>query len=132
MPAPNFSFHPQERAVTQVLDGSSLFGERVENESRSRLQESKETSSPARTINRAERNDFYQDSPSRHTAEEIVHQQVANRLSNEPISVSPRDRHERRSGSEDSEGASAGVGLVIGNELLNPDPVRGASKLLFN
>lgn len=117
----------QERAVTQVLDGSSVLGDRHDwdlNESHNRVQDSREVPSPARNFNRVERTEYYQDPPARQPIEEMVaHSQFANRLSNEPNSVSFRDRHERRSGSEDSEGASAGVGLVIGNDLANPDPV---------
>lgn len=118
----------KERAVTQVLDGSSLFGERVErepSESQTRLQDHKDVPSPARNSIRNERSDYYQES-ARHPAEEVAaHPQVANRLSNEPSQGPPRDRQDRqdrRSGSEDSEGANAGVGLVIGNDLSNPDP----------
>ncbi|KAK3922426.1 Patronin, partial [Frankliniella fusca] len=117
----------KERAVTQVLDSSTLFGERVDrdqNESQARLLEQKDTSSQARNANRNERDDYYHEYPSRNPVEErTAHSQVASRLSNEPIASPPsRDRHNRRSGSDDSEGASAGVGLVIGNELSNPDP----------
>lgn len=76
-----------------------------------------------------DRTDYYHEAPARYPAEEVVpHPQVASRLSNEANSAPHRDRNERRSGSEDSEGASAGVGLVIGSELSNPDPV---SSLIF-
>ncbi|XP_034230679.1 patronin isoform X3 [Thrips palmi] len=116
----------KERAVTQVLDSSSLFGERVDreqNDFHSRLQDQRENASPARNVNRVDRADYYNEAPSRYPADEVVpHPQVASRLSNEANSAPHRDRNERRSGSEDSEGASAGVGLVIGNELANPDP----------
>ncbi|XP_026293230.1 patronin isoform X4 [Frankliniella occidentalis] len=112
----------KERAVTQVLDSSALFGERVgrdPTESQARLFDHKDTSSPARNANRNERDEYYHESHGKNPVEEITaHSHIASRLSNEPT----RDRHSRRSGSEDSEGAGAGVGLVIGNELSNPDP----------
>lgn len=116
----------KERAVTQVLDSSSLFGDRVEREHsdfHSRLLDQRENASPARSVNRTDRADYYHEAPSRYPADEVVpHPHVASRLSHESNSAPHKDRNERRSGSEDSEGASAGVGLVIGNELSNPDP----------
>lgn len=97
--------------------------DREQNDFISRLQDQRENASPARNANRVERADNYHEPPARYPADEVVpHPQVASRLSNE-APAPHRDRNERRSGSEDSEGANAGVGLVIGNELSNPDPV---------